>query len=211
MPCALFSSSRLISSGSSWGSSASGMVRISSSDAAARNAARPDGPSHRHRDSGSRAASRRWARAPRRSWRRPSGGRSSAPAWRASDRAWPTCPCRSAPCRAGRRPGRYRHCVPHRRRSRRGLLHVALADHRAGFHRGVDLIAGAVEEPGVDEHHAVLAARMHSLRFTVVRRSSSMMPILRCIGARPRCCFDGGQTGRWQRPPLPGHAVEACG
>ena len=37
-----------------------------------------------------------------------------------------------------------------------GLLHVALADHRAGFHRGVDLVAGAVEEAGVDEHDALL-------------------------------------------------------
>jgi hypothetical protein len=32
-----------------------------------------------------------------------------------------------------------------------GAFHVALADHRAGFHRGVDLVAGAVEEAGVDE------------------------------------------------------------
>ena len=30
-------------------------------------------------------------------------------------------------------------------------LHVALADHRAAQHRGVQLVAGAVEEPGVDE------------------------------------------------------------
>ena len=30
------------------------------------------------------------------------------------------------------------------------------------------------------------AARIHSLRFTVVRRSSSMMPILRVFGAMPR-------------------------
>ena len=36
-----------------------------------------------------------------------------------------------------------------------GRLHVALADHRAGFHRGVDLVAGAVEEAGVDEHDAL--------------------------------------------------------
>jgi hypothetical protein len=32
----------------------------------------------------------------------------------------------------------------------------ALAQHRRGFHRGVDLVTGAVEEAGVDEHHAVL-------------------------------------------------------
>ena len=30
-------------------------------------------------------------------------------------------------------------------------LHVVLADHRPGLHRGVDLVAGAVEEAGVDE------------------------------------------------------------
>jgi hypothetical protein len=119
---------------------------------------RPGGRTRRPRDSGWRAASRRWARAPRRSWRRPSGGRSSAPAWRASGRASPTCPCRSAPCRQaafeadidvailiGGDPGL--------------CLHVALADHRAGFHGGVDLVAGAVEEAGVDEHHAVLRRR----------------------------------------------------
>ena len=32
--------------------------------------------------------------------------------------------------------------------------HVGLAHHGAGEHRGVDLVAGAVEEAGVDEHHA---------------------------------------------------------
>ncbi len=35
------------------------------------------------------------------------------------------------------------------------LLHLGLAHHRAGFHGGVDLVAGAVEEAGVDEHDAV--------------------------------------------------------
>ena len=30
-------------------------------------------------------------------------------------------------------------------------LHVVLADHGAGFHRGMDLVAGAVEKAGVDE------------------------------------------------------------
>ena len=33
-------------------------------------------------------------------------------------------------------------------------LHVALAHHRAGFHRGMDLVAGAVEEARVDEGDA---------------------------------------------------------
>ena len=36
------------------------------------------------------------------------------------------------------------------------LLEVVLARYRRGFHRGVDLIAGAVEEAGVDEHDALL-------------------------------------------------------
>jgi hypothetical protein len=34
-------------------------------------------------------------------------------------------------------------------------LHVALAQHRAGLHGGVHLVAGAVQEAGVDEGHAV--------------------------------------------------------
>ncbi len=71
-----------------------------------------------------------------------------------------------------------------------GLLHVALADHRAGFHRGVDLVAGAVEEAGVDEHHALLRRGSHSLRLTVVRRSSSMMPILMVFLGMPSKRFD---------------------
>ncbi len=38
----------------------------------------------------------------------------------------------------------------------RGGFHVALAQHRSGFHAGVHLVAGTVEESGVDERHAVL-------------------------------------------------------
>ena len=34
-------------------------------------------------------------------------------------------------------------------------LHVVLADHRAGFHRSMDLVAGTIEETGVDEHDAL--------------------------------------------------------
>ena len=34
-------------------------------------------------------------------------------------------------------------------------LHRALTDHRAGLHRGVNLIAGAIEESGVDEGDSV--------------------------------------------------------
>ena len=36
-----------------------------------------------------------------------------------------------------------------------GFLHVALADHRPRFHGGVHLVAGPVEEAGVDETHAL--------------------------------------------------------
>src|SRR3546814_13057827 len=35
-------------------------------------------------------------------------------------------------------------------------LHLALGDHRARAHRGVDLVARTVEEAGVDEDDAVL-------------------------------------------------------
>jgi hypothetical protein len=37
----------------------------------------------------------------------------------------------------------------------RSRLHVALADHRPELHRRVDLVAGAVEEAGVDERQPV--------------------------------------------------------
>jgi len=37
----------------------------------------------------------------------------------------------------------------------RRVLHLLLADHGTGFHPRVDLVAGAVEETGVDEHDAV--------------------------------------------------------
>ena len=34
-------------------------------------------------------------------------------------------------------------------------LHLGLRDHRSGLHVGVDLVTGAVQEAGVDEHHPV--------------------------------------------------------
>jgi hypothetical protein len=64
-------------------------------------------------------------------------------------------------------------------------LHVALADHRPGLHGGVHLVAGAVQEAGVDEGHAAAAAAMQALRLTLVRRSSSMMPSLTVFSGRP--------------------------
>ena len=67
-----------------------------------------------------------------------------------------------------------------------GALHVVLAHHRARFHRRVDFVAGAVEEAGVDEERrGPFAAAMQAARLTVVRRSSSMMPILTVLRARP--------------------------
>ena len=35
------------------------------------------------------------------------------------------------------------------------VLHVVLAHYRAGFHRGVDFVAGAIEKSGVDETDSV--------------------------------------------------------
>ena len=34
-----------------------------------------------------------------------------------------------------------------------GCLHVGLADHRTGFHGGVNLVAGTIKEAGIDEEH----------------------------------------------------------
>ena len=78
----------------------------------------PDARRHRPCDNAAHAASRLSARAPRRSSRRPSDGRSSAPACPPCGLAWPTCPCRSALFRPVRRTARHRHSSPHRRRSR---------------------------------------------------------------------------------------------
>ena len=53
----------------------------------------------------------------RRCWRLPSGARPSARPSPSSGPASPTCPCRSAPCPAGRRRGRCRRSSSRRRRS----------------------------------------------------------------------------------------------
>ena len=73
---------------------------------------------------------------------------------RPSRRAWPTCPCRSARVPAGRTRGRCRRSGPRTPRSTCCVAHLRLADHGPGFHAGVDLVAGAIEEAGVDEEHA---------------------------------------------------------
>ena len=68
-------------------------------------------------DSGSRAASRRWVRAPTRSSRRPSDAPASCRASRASRRASPTCLCRSARGPAARPRGPPARSSPRRPRS----------------------------------------------------------------------------------------------
>src|SRR5262249_20109615 len=40
-----------------------------------------------------------------------------------------------------------------------GILHGLLADHRSGFHRGMNLVARAVEEARVDEKHPIGSRR----------------------------------------------------
>jgi hypothetical protein len=57
-------------------------------------------------------------------------------------------------------------------------LDLALAQHGAGLHRGVDLVAGAVQEAGVDEHDPVAHGMDAAARLALVRRSSSITPIL---------------------------------
>src|SRR5437667_12778915 len=87
-------------------------------------------------------------------WRRLAGARSSAPACPPSCRALPTCPCRSGHDRQA--AGEADVDIPVLIGLDPGLgLHVVLADHRAGFHRSMDLVAGTVEETGVDEHDAL--------------------------------------------------------
>ena len=103
-----------------------------------------------------RAGSRRSATGPRRCWRRPADGRSSAFE------------------HGGHQVGHGPHALADLRLALQAggqadvdvvvlvgadpllRLHGALAHHGAGFHGGVDLVAGAVEEAGVDEHHAIL-------------------------------------------------------
>ena len=62
-----------------------------------------------------------------------------------------------------------------------------------GLHRGVDLVAGAVEEAGVDEHHAVARGVDAGARLALVRRSSSMMPIFSVLRGRPSSVLDAGE------------------
>ena len=50
----------------------------------------------------------------------------------------------------------------------------------------MDFITGLIKEARVDKDHPFLARLIHSARLRVVRRSSSMMPILRVLGFNPR-------------------------
>ena len=57
------------------------------------------------------------------------------------------------------------------------VLSCHLSDHRPGIHRCVDFIAGAIK-PVLIKATRDFASRIHSFKLTVVRRSSSIMPIL---------------------------------
>jgi hypothetical protein len=155
MPCALLSSSARISSGTSYGPARAGWSAADRGPATGSAALSPGGRRRRPRDNASRAASRRSATEPTRCWRRPSG--------------WPIF-CASMSPSIGRRP----HALADLRLARKpageadldvailigrdpvAALHLALAHHRPGPHRRVHLVAGAVEEAGVDEDDAVL-------------------------------------------------------
>ncbi len=104
--------------------------------------------------------------------------RSSAPACRPSGPVPPTSPCRSAPAPTARTPDRWRRSAPHRRAIHFDGLDVGLAHHRPGLHRRVDLVAGAIEEAGVDEDDPVLHRVDAGRQIGAVRRSSSITPTL---------------------------------
>ena len=144
-------------------------------------------PPRRPRGSAARAAWRRWARAPRRCWRRPCG--------------WPIF-CSSI----------VGHPVGHRPHALADLGAAAQAAGQADIDVAVLVgldpggspscrpcgpsapasmevwISSPVRsrKPVLMKTTRSLAARMQALRLTVVRRSSSMMPILRVLRGRPR-------------------------
>lgn len=74
------------------------------------------------------------------------------------------------------------------------LLHVTLADHRAGFHRGVHLVASAIEEAGVDEDDA-LAGRADAF-LEVDRRAALLVhdAHLHGVGGHAERLFDTGEN-----------------
>ena len=151
---------------------------------------------HRPRDSAARAGSRRWARAPRRCWRRPCG--------------WPILAASIVCHPVGRGPHALADLGAAGEAGGQADLDVALligrqpglgldrvlAHHRAGFHGGVDLVAGAVEEAGVDEHDAVArgvdAGREVGAGAALLVHDADLDGVARAGRARPR----PGRTGR---------------
>ena len=88
-------------------------------------------------------------------------------------------------------------------------LHVALADHRAGLHRGVDLVAGAVEEAGVDEEDAVLRG---ADRFLQVQRRAPLLvhdAHLQREARQPERLLDAPEQLVRRRRPPPARASSA--
>ena len=157
MPCALLSSSSRTSSADQLRPCASGTVssRSSGGDRLGRALRLP----REHVDLViMRRVQRRGGRAtaPRRCWRRSSDGRSSASSMSAirsgaAHMPLPICALPDKP--AGEADLDVAVLIG---RDPVARLHLALADHRPGPHRGVHLVAGAVEEAGVDEDDAVL-------------------------------------------------------
>ena len=123
--------------------------------------------------------------APRRCLRRPADARSFVPAWRSSDRAWPTCPCRFA--RLPRSPqASPTNTLLRLVRAIQALVFMSpLRIIGPASMADVHLVAGAVEEARVDERHALRARAIQAVRLTLVRRSSSMMPILTVLRGSP--------------------------
>ena len=75
----------------------------------------------------------------------------------------------------------------------RRLLHLALGDHRAGLHAGVDLITGAVEEASVDEDHARLRGLDAGLEVDGGAALLVHDADLEGVARQPEGVFDGGK------------------
>ena len=111
--------------------------------------------------------------APKHNRHRLSAGRFFAQSWRPSDTAAHIC--------------RFAPSPPDRSQTDIDIPIFIGQQPIGGFHRlcgssapfswRCGYVASAVPETGIDENHRDLAARMHSFKLTVVRRSSSIMPI----------------------------------
>ena len=74
--------------------------------------------------------------------------------------------------------------------------HLRFADHRTGVHRGVDLVAGAVEESRVDEEHAALGGADAGLE---IDRGASLLvhdAHLDGVGRQAQDCLDARECVR---------------